>query len=504
MYVELATLSMISELNQYNRRRALQGLAGIAAAYFIPAWNETVEAADTVTCVAATPTVTEGPYWVDEKLFRSDIRTDPSTGAARAGIPLTLTINVENLTSGCGVLAGAYVDIWHCDAKGIYSDESTYNPGGGTGSVNTSGQKFLRGYQITDANGQVQFTTIYPGWYSGRTIHIHIRVRSYSGATVLSNFVTQVFFDDAVNDTVLSQAAYSRTGTRDTTNARDMVYNTTNKERMLATVTGDVTAGYSAVLTIGANFQAPAAVTPAVLAGGIANSVSGAAGVAQNTWISIYGTNLAAAPRAVAAGDLVNGILPTSLGGVSVQVNGRAAYVQYVSPSQVNVLSPADTSAGSVIVTVANSAGTSGAVNTTLVPVLPGLLTVSNYVRAIRYPDGAIVNGTGNAEAGYTTAAAVGQGDVVALFGTGFGATDPAPVPGLVFAGAYPSSRTITVMVGGINAEVLWAGLVGPGLFQINIRIPASVGAGDQAVIASVDGSSSQAAAKIKVVQAAV
>src|SRR3954465_2540944 len=97
------------------RRTTLRALLGAGgAAFFVPAWNETVEAADALACVATTPTVTEGPYWVDEKLFRSDIRTHPSTGVARAGIPLTLTINVQNLAGGgCSTLAGAYVDIWH-------------------------------------------------------------------------------------------------------------------------------------------------------------------------------------------------------------------------------------------------------------------------------------------------------------------------------------------------------------------------------------------------------
>src|SRR5215470_8940552 len=124
-----------------SRRTTLRTLLGAgAAACFVPAWNETVEAADAITCVPSTPTVTEGPYWVDEKLFRSDIRTDPSTGVARAGTTLTLTIYIQNLSSGgCAPLTGAWVDIWHCDAKGIYSDESTYNPGGVTGSVNTTG-----------------------------------------------------------------------------------------------------------------------------------------------------------------------------------------------------------------------------------------------------------------------------------------------------------------------------------------------------------------------------
>src|SRR4051794_36895139 len=83
------------------RRMTLRALLGAGgAAFFVPAWNETVEAADALACVATTPTVTEGPYWVDEKLFRSDIRADPANGVARAGIPLTLTINVQNLTAG--------------------------------------------------------------------------------------------------------------------------------------------------------------------------------------------------------------------------------------------------------------------------------------------------------------------------------------------------------------------------------------------------------------------
>src|ERR1044072_1797122 len=167
-----------TSLTRRTTLRALLGAGG--AAFFVPAWNETVEAADAIACVPTTPTVTEGPYWVDEKLFRSDIRTDPANGIARAGIPLTMTINVQNLSGGaCSALEGAYVDVWHCDAKGIYSDEQTYNAGGGTGQVNTSGKKFLRGYQITDGNGQGQFTTIYPGWYMGRTIHIHVRARTY-------------------------------------------------------------------------------------------------------------------------------------------------------------------------------------------------------------------------------------------------------------------------------------------------------------------------------------
>src|SRR5437667_172656 len=99
-------------------------------------------------------------------LNRSDIRIDPADGSTRPGTLLTLAITVTNVGSTCTPLAGAHVDIWHCDASGLYSDEQANN---------TVGKKFLRGYQIADDNGAVNFTTVYPGWYNGRTVHIHVR-----------------------------------------------------------------------------------------------------------------------------------------------------------------------------------------------------------------------------------------------------------------------------------------------------------------------------------------
>ena len=482
-------------------RRAFSAFAGAgAAACFVPAWNETVEAADSISCVPSTPTVTEGPYWVDEKLFRSDIRTDPSTGVARDGTSLTLTIYVQNLSSGgCAPLAGAWVDVWHCDAKGIYSDESTYNPGGGTGSVNTSGQKFLRGYQITDENGKVTFTTIYPGWYGGRTIHIHFRVRTYNGFTVIGNFVSQIFFDESINNTVLAQSAYSRASARDTLNSTDMIYRVANNERMLATTTGNNSDGYTATITAGVSLAVPAAASPVIASGGVAGAIGGAAGVASGAWISIYGSSLSTATQTVSESDLVNGKLPTSLGGVSVQIAGKAAYLHYVSPSQINVLAPADSSLGTVSTTVTNASGTSNTMDATMQAVLPGLSALAGYIRAVRYPDGAIVNGTGAAEPGYTVVAAAAPGDILSLFGSGFGPASGSPETGTVFTGAYPTDNPITVSIGGTSAEVLWYGMVGAGLYQINIHVPLSVGIGDQPVLASVSGINSQSGAMLRV-----
>lgn len=452
-----------------------------------------LEIADAATCGAQTPQVTEGPYWVDEKLNRSDIRTDPSTGVARQGTPLTLNVTVINSNSGsCVPLSGAWVDIWHCDAIGIYSDESTYNPGGGTGNVNTQGQKFLRGYQVTDDNGQVSFTTIYPGWYSGRTIHVHARIRTWKDSTdttELGDFVTQFFFDDAINNVVLAQSPYNtRTSARDTTNATDNIYNgATNSSLMLAAVT-QTSAGYAATITVDVSLLTPSVSAPSITAGGIANAASGAAGVAPASWISIYGTNLAATTRTMTSADLVENTMPTKLGGVSVQIDGQAAFVYYVSATQINVLSPADSNAAAVSVTVANSAGTSSAASATLQAIQPGLFVLSKYVRAVRPSDNIIVNGTGAAESGYSSSAAAKPGDVLELYGTGLGPTQTSVDAGLVFTGAYETTNPVTVTIGGIQAPVSWAGLVGPGLYQINVTVPTSLSDGDHEVVASVAG----------------
>jgi uncharacterized protein (TIGR03437 family) len=476
----------------------LLGAAGAVALIGESGADDVVAAAS---CGVTTPTVTEGPYWVEEHLFRSDIRTDPSTGTARAGVPLDLTITVVNSNTNCAALAGAYVDIWHCDAIGIYSDESSYNPGGGTGNVTTTGQKFLRGYQITNTNGQVFFTTVYPGWYSGRTIHIHVRIRTYNGTTVLTNFTTQIFFDDTVNNTVLKLAPYNtRTTPRNTTNATDSVYASggTNASTMLVT---PVASGsrYTAAITIDLAASTSSAATPTIAPNAIVNAASGAMGTPPGSWVSIFGANLAAVSYALATSDVVSSELPTSLQNVSVSIDGRAAFMDYVSPQQLNVLVPDDSNTGSVLVTVTNSGGTSASVTTTLQTILPGLFVLSNYVRAVRVSDGAIINGTGAAETGYTTVATATAGDVIELYGTGFGPTTTSVMPGLVFTGAYPTSNKVTVTIGGVAASVSFAGLVGPGLYQMNVTVPSGLTSGDNTIIATAGGYSTQASALLRI-----
>lgn len=166
----------------------------------------------TGTCVVR-PQQTEGPYFVDERLNRSDIRTDPTSGAVRAGTPLRLGFRVSRLAGGaCSALSAAMVDIWQCDALGVYSDASDMG-------FNTVGQKFLRGFQLTDASGLVQFTTIYPGWYSGRAVHIHFKIRSGS-----SQFTSQLYFDESLTDQVHLQSPYNSKGRRNTLNSQDGIF----------------------------------------------------------------------------------------------------------------------------------------------------------------------------------------------------------------------------------------------------------------------------------------
>jgi protocatechuate 3,4-dioxygenase beta subunit len=166
-------------------------------------------------CVVS-PALTEGPYFVDEKLNRSDIRTDPTDNSVSAGVPLVLKITAHRVEGGaCTPLTGAVVDIWHWDALGVYSDVR------GEGAP---GRKFLRGYQMTDENGAVQFTTVYPGWYRGRAVHIHFKVRLFAGSQKIYEFTSQFFFDDALSNAVYAQVPYSAKGTPDTPNSRDGIY----------------------------------------------------------------------------------------------------------------------------------------------------------------------------------------------------------------------------------------------------------------------------------------
>jgi protocatechuate 3,4-dioxygenase beta subunit len=190
------------------------------------------------TCTVS-PTETEGPFptKAPSSLVTKDIRSD------RTGVPFTINITINNKNNNCAALAGAIVDIWHCDKDGYYSEY------GGTGmqSVNYTSVHFLRGRQTTDANGLVSFTSIFPGWYSGRAPHIHVHIYNASGKSLL---VTQIAFPTDVCDTVYTTATqYYTRGKQDTSNARDNVFSDSLASE-LATISGSVAQGYVLAHTI--------------------------------------------------------------------------------------------------------------------------------------------------------------------------------------------------------------------------------------------------------------
>ena len=189
------------------------------------------------------PQQTEGPYFVDERLHRSDIRTDSANGQVTPGALLALTFQVMRFHAGqCRPIPDAQVDVWHCDAMGVYSD--VQDPG-----FKTLGLKFLRGYQITDAEGSARFLTIYPGWYPIRTVHIHFKIRTASVAGRNFEFTSQLYFPDELTDRVHTDLPYSSKGQRRVRNQHDFIFRDGGNQLML--IPSTTNGGYAATFPIG-------------------------------------------------------------------------------------------------------------------------------------------------------------------------------------------------------------------------------------------------------------
>jgi len=189
------------------------------------------------TCVVV-PELTEGPYYVNENLDRSDIRIDTADGSVSEGAVLRIDWVVSQVDgSACIPLEGVLVDVWHCDALGNYSDVGS-----------EEGHDYLRGYQHTDANGLATITTVYPGWYQGRAVHIHFKIRTEPSASSGFEFTSQLFFDDALSASVYGQGVYASKGTQDVKNASDGIYGQSQGMTLLDVVKdGD---GYKATFEI--------------------------------------------------------------------------------------------------------------------------------------------------------------------------------------------------------------------------------------------------------------
>lgn len=170
---------------------------------------------DAAVSCAVTSETTEGPYYFDVDAIRGDRRED------RDGVTMHLALRVQDASEGCAPVANAVVDIWHRDAEGIYSGYENASRGGPGGSGQTDEETYLRGAQVTDSDGVAAFTSIYPGWYRGRAVHVHFKVHLDQN-TVLTS---QLFFDESFTDVVYEVEPYASAGPRDTRiDTGDMVF----------------------------------------------------------------------------------------------------------------------------------------------------------------------------------------------------------------------------------------------------------------------------------------
>lgn len=233
-------------------RRALVKLGGLGLTVLATVgWRSRASTGDslspTVKCIL-TPEQTEGPYYIAREKVRRDITEH------RPGTPLQLRLNVVDAAT-CKPIKDAAVDIWHCDASGIYSGfvAASTGAGGPAGGVPgpTDKSTFMRGIQFTDSRGRSQFHTIYPGWYRGRTVHIHVKV--HLGGDPLGHVVHtgQLYFDDKLTARVYQTGAYkARAAERDTFNNTDGIYQNGGHQSMLS-MKRDGRGGYIGSITLG-------------------------------------------------------------------------------------------------------------------------------------------------------------------------------------------------------------------------------------------------------------
>jgi uncharacterized protein (TIGR03437 family) len=239
-------------------------------------------------------------------------------------------------------------------------------------------------------------------------------------------------------------------------------------------------------------------VAPVLNITSVTNGASFQNGFASATWVSIFGANLSQTTRLWQDSDFVNGLLPTSLSGVSVTINGLPAYVEYISPTQVNVLAPDDAMVGTVQVQVTTPQGKSNSFTGQKQQFAPALFTTGGSYAAAQHADYTYVGQPGLIAG--VTAQPARPGEVILLYGTGFGSTNP-PLPSAQLV-TMPAvlANSVQVTIGGLPAHVAYAGLVEAGLYQFNVTVP-SVPNGDAAVVAQIGGVQTQTGVLIAIQQ---
>jgi protocatechuate 3,4-dioxygenase, beta subunit len=450
-------------------------MRGAALAPFL--WNTKGAFAQALT---QTPALTIGPYYPDRLPLDLDNDLLLVNDAINPGVGEIMWVTGRVLDNGGNPVRGAVVEIWQADNNGAYIH---------TASPIANRDANFQGYGKfeTASDGRYMFRTVKPGIYPGRTRHIHYQIRTPNRG----NLITQLHFEGEslnANDGVLN-------GVRDAAQRASIIKpiesiatSAINEKR----VNFDIVMGFTPE-------DAPTGTAPVVSArSGVVNAASNAPGATPGAWISIHGFRLATTRRTWTADDIVNGKLPTSLDGVSVMIHGKAAFVYYISPTQINVQAPADTLSGTVTVQVTNANGTSAATNVQLSAALPGFFQLAQEFVTATTPAGAFIGPVGLVD-GLTTVPAKPL-DTIVLYGTGFGPASPAVAPGEVVNNASPLANPVKLRIGNQTAQVLYAGVTAAGLYQFNVVVP-SLASGDYPVVAEVAGVRTTAAARLRVQQ---
>jgi uncharacterized protein (TIGR03437 family) len=230
---------------------------------------------------------------------------------------------------------------------------------------------------------------------------------------------------------------------------------------------------------------------------GVVNGASFLPQIVAGSWVTIQGANLSATTRPWGASDFVNGALPIQLDNVSATINGKAAYIYYISPKQLNILAPDDAATGPVAVQVTNSAGVTNTFTANKAALSPALFLFTSPYPAAVHADGTYV-GPPQLIAGATTTPAK-PNEIIMLYGTGFGATNPIIQTGFVFTNPAPLAESVTATVGGMPANVQGF-LISPGLYQFDVTVP-NLPDGDALLAITIGGLSTQDGLSLTVAQ---
>lgn len=415
-----------------------------------------------------TPEQTEGPYYpnrlpldLDNDLLLINDNITPAVGTIA-------WLSGRVLTAAGSPVRNAVVEIWQADNVGSYIHTS--------GALNGQRDSNFQGYGRfqTASDGLYLFRTIKPGLYPGRVRHVHVKVTPPGGRAL----TTQLYIEGetGTNDGVLSGI----------TNAAQRASVIRPWNAIANSPIGALSVNWDIVLNFTPS-DATTATKPTLFAlGAITHGATLRGGAASGSWVTIQGAGLARNTRTWGAADIVGNQLPETLDGVSVKINNQPASVYFISPTQINALAPEATTDGNVQVTVTNEGGTSDPATVEFARIAPGFFQFPNEnAAAIRASDAALI-GPPNLIDGATTVPAK-PGEVILLYGTGFGPTSPATVPNETFSGPRSTSNTVRIEIHNQFADVAFAGLISPGLYQFNVTVP-DLPNGDYPVTAEVGG----------------